>query len=147
MDIWVGRSRSCTCQEIHAKDMLTLTCWGAKYGETVQRISTSWFATYCIYMFFYVMQVPRSSVKFNYHVLIGKYHRWTYWGHFSKIRTLFCKFWKRAGKTSSPSPFWLRAWLYTIPILHFSIATILFSWPLLPGIFVYFSDLLAFKLC
>ena len=52
MDICEGRSRSCTCQERHAKDMLPSTCWRAKYGETFQRIFTSRFATYCIYMFF-----------------------------------------------------------------------------------------------
>ena len=54
MDICVGRSRSCTCQERHAKDMLTLTCWRAKYGETVQRMFTSWFGTYCIYIYFFI---------------------------------------------------------------------------------------------
>ena len=60
----VRGSRSCTCQERHAKDMLTFICWRAKYGETVQRIFTSWFSTYCIYIcFFYLMQVPRSSLK------------------------------------------------------------------------------------
>ena len=41
-----------TCQARHANDMLTLTCWRAKYGETVQKIFTIWFGTYCIYVCF-----------------------------------------------------------------------------------------------
>ena len=53
LELSVGGSRSCTCQEKHAKDMLTL-CWRAKYGETVQRIFTSWFA-YCIHICFFLI--------------------------------------------------------------------------------------------
>ena len=70
MDIWVGRSRSCTCQERHAKDMLTLTCWRAKYGETVQRIFTSWFSTYCIYICFFLFDASTKKLfeSFHYHV-------------------------------------------------------------------------------
>ena len=33
--------------------MLTFSCWGAKYGETVWRIFPSWFGTYCIYICFF----------------------------------------------------------------------------------------------
>ena len=51
MDICVGGSRSCTCQERHANDMLTSTCWRAKYGKTVRRIFASWFGAYCIYIY------------------------------------------------------------------------------------------------
>ena len=54
--------RSCTCQERHAKDMLTLTCWRTKYGETVQRIFVSRFATYCTYMFFYDLHILKILI-------------------------------------------------------------------------------------
>ena len=71
MDICVGRSRSCTCQERQAKDMLTLTCWRAKYGETVQRIFTSQFATSCIYLFFLCdAGIKKLCVSLSYHVLL-----------------------------------------------------------------------------
>ena len=75
LDICVGRSRNLTCQERHAKDMLILTCWRAKYGKTVQRIFTSRFATYCIYIYVFLCDAGTKKlfVSFNYHVLIGKY--------------------------------------------------------------------------
>ena len=69
--IWVGGSRSCTCQERHAKDMLILTCWRAKYGKTVRRIFTSWFGTYCIYICFFLIwcKYQKAFCKIHYHVL------------------------------------------------------------------------------
>ena len=42
------------CQRIEELYMtVTLTCWRAKYGKTVQRIFTSWFGTYFIYICFF----------------------------------------------------------------------------------------------
>ena len=65
-------ARSCTCQERHTEDMLTLTCWRAKYGETVQRIFTSWFRTYSIYICYFFRFdacTKKLFVSFHYHVL------------------------------------------------------------------------------
>ena len=72
MNIFVSGSRNCTCQESHAKDMLTLTCWRTKYGETVQKIFTSWFSTYCIYIWFFLFDASTKKLfeSFHYHVLL-----------------------------------------------------------------------------
>ena len=79
LDICVGGSRSCTCQERHAEDILTLTCCRAKFRETAWRIFTSWFGTYCIYICFFFKIWCKSQEAlckfslpcFHYHVLSG----------------------------------------------------------------------------
>ena len=58
--------------------MLTLIWWRAKYGETVRRIFTSWFGTYCIYICFIWFDASTKNlfVCFHYHVLFFVWLQW-----------------------------------------------------------------------
>ena len=73
MRIYVRGSRSLHVRTDYADEgMLVLTCWRAKYGETVRIIFTSWFGTYCIYVccfFRFDASTKKLFVSFHYHVL------------------------------------------------------------------------------
>ena len=60
------------CQRIEELYMtVTLTCWRAKYGKTVQRIFTSWFGTYFIYICFFLFDASAKKLFVSYyHVLL-----------------------------------------------------------------------------
>ena len=147
MDICVKELRSCTCQERYAKDMLTLTCWRAKYDETVQRIFTSWFSIHCIYICFFLFDASTKKLfeSFHFHVLfcfclaavvvqVNTENNIQYLWLFLYIQIKYI--WKSIIVSSNTV-------LYTIPILHSVLTTTFFSWSLNHEILVYFSDLLA----
>ena len=146
MNICVKGSRSCICW--HAEGMLTWTCWSTKYGKTVQKslladlVSTALYLT----MLFFRCKFQEARCKFSlpYFVFLsccygslGKYCKIWYLWLFLDIQikyswNIFSSLLKYC--TLHKTQFGLQYWQ-----LYF------FSWVLLPGILVYFSNLLTVK--
>ena len=123
----MGGSRNCICQERRTADMLTLTCRRVKYGNTVQRIFTSWFGTYCTYCIFFGCYC--SSGKFCKKIQ----YLWLFLENQIKYS------WKSINSLLKYCT------LNKDPLYTSVLTTIFFLWLLLPGTLVYFSDFLAVK--
>ena len=153
MNICARGTRRCTCQDRHAEGMLALTCWRVKYGKIVRIIFTSWFGPCCIYVCCF-LRFDASTKKL-----------------FVSFITMFCFLvflsgcCVISGKYCKHSAFMIifryieikYSWKLIISLLKYCILHktqsalqyidnhIFLSWLILPGILVYFSDLLAVK--